>query len=190
MQTYHRIALKKKGKKTLVKLNYSQAEANKEGNSFDVKWTKESNQYLSKELDYAIESLKPHLMFASELIDESIKLNVDMDYQTWFADHHFNDDERFDNLTITQIDFIGTEALDAVKIYGYKSTTKTDKEFKVKIETPVINLDRSENNRYALASIIDTQIDTLQHEIEEWLKGKTLSKIQQMAMFEEQEEAA
>lgn len=191
MQKFQKLTLIRKRKKTLIKVVYNQSEANSQGNNFDVKWVKESNQYLSKELDDAITRLTPHLLFASELIDESIKLNRDMDYETWFKDFHFQDDARFDNVVITEIEFIGTEALDAVKLKGYKGTSKTDKEFKVKIETPVINLDRVKENRYALTSILDEQIDDVQLKLTGWLeRGETLTQAQQMTMFESQEEAA
>lgn len=191
MQKFQKVVLTKKRKKTLIKVIYNTTEGSKEGNTFDVKYSKESNQFLSVDLDNAFKRLIPHLMFASELIDDSIKLDRDMDYPLWFSDHHFQDDSRFDNVVITEVEFIGTEALDAVKLRGYKATSRTDKEFKVKIETPVINLDRVAENRYPLVAILDDQINDLQLELTEWLeKGKTLTKSQQVTMFQDTEEAA
>ena len=190
MQKFSKVVLTKKNKKTLMKVTYNQSEGNATGTTFDVKWVKESNQYLSKDLDNAFDRLIPHLMFASEFIDESIKLNRDMDYELWFKDFHYNDDARFDNVYITEVHFIGTEALDAVQLVGYKETTKTAKPHKSPIKTPVINLDRVAENRYALVTILDSQIADLQAEITEWLeKGKTLTKAQQLSLYEEQEEA-
>lgn len=191
MQKFQKVILTQKRKKTLVKVIYKTTEGSKEGNTFDVKYSKESNQFLSVDLDNAFRRLIPHLMFASELIDDSIKLDRDMDYPTWFKEHHYEDDNRFHNVVITEVEFIGTEALDAVKLHGYKATSRTDKEFKVKIETPVINLDRVAENRYPLVAILDEQINDLELELTEWLeKGKTLTKSQQITMFQDQEEAA
>jgi hypothetical protein len=191
MQKYSKVMLKKKGKKTFMKVFYNQTEGNGLGNTFEVKWVKESDQYLSKDLEWAFARLVPHLLYASELIDDSINLDKDMNYEKWFNECAYHDDSRFDGLVLTEIEFIGTEALDAVRMKGYKSTQKTAKEFKVPIPTPVINLDRVAENRYALVSILDAQLDDLQLEITEWLeKGKTLTKAQQASLFDEHEEAA
>lgn len=179
------IDIKKRGKKSLVKVTYNEKEANKEGNDFDTVKTKQSNQYLSRDLDNAISRLKPHLGFASEMADSSIKLNDEMDYEKWWDEHEYLDDERFAYLEITKIQFVGTEALDAVKIFGYRATQLTDKEFKVKFETPVVNLDRVAENRYALVHLLSDHCEDLLVEIDAWLsKGKTLSKSQQAELFD------
>lgn len=177
MQKFSKVLIKPKKNHTYMTVKFNKNEVGRDGQTWDAKWSKESNQLVSRELANCIDRLIPHLMYASELADDSIKLDRDMDYEKWFKECHYNDDKRFDNITITGISFIGTQALDAVKIYGYKETARTDKPFKVKIETPVINLDRVAENKYPLVAILDDQINDLQLEIEEWLeKGKTVTQ--------------
>lgn len=177
MQKFSKVIITPKKKKSFMQVNFNKKSGNLTGQQWTDQWSRKSDQLMSRELSDAVDALKPHLMFASELIDESIKLDENMDYEKWFSEGHYNDDERFSNLTITGVQFFGTEALDAVKIFGYRETEKTDKPFKVKIETPVINLDRVKENRYALVVILDEQIDTLQQKIEGWLeKGETATQ--------------
>lgn len=177
MQKFNKVIITPKKNKSFMQVNFNKKAGNMTGQQWNDQWSRKSDQLMSKDLSDAIDCLKPHLMFASELIDDSIDLDQNMDYEKWFSEGHYNDDERFNNLTITGIQFFGTEALDAVKLFGYRETEKTDKPFKVKIETPVINLDRVKENHYALVSIIDTQIDTLQEKIEGWLeKGETVTQ--------------
>lgn len=154
---------------------------NKKSGNLQQQWndrmTRESDQLMSRELSDAIDILKPHLMWGTKLIDESINLDENMDYEKWFNDGHYRDDDRFDDIEITQVKFIGTQALDAVKLYGYKLVQWNDRPFKVKLETPVINLDRVKENHYTLVALLDSQIDTLQDKIEGWLeRGETATQ--------------
>ena len=177
MLKFSKVTITPKKKTSLMAVVYNKKSGNLTGQSWNDKLTRESDQLMSRELSDAVDALTPHLLWATELIDESIDLDENLDYEKWFNEGLYRDDERFNNLTITGIKFIGTEALDAVKLYGYKTVEWSDKPFKVKLETPVINLDRVKENRYTLVSIIDGQIDTLIGEIEEWLThGKTVSQ--------------
>lgn len=176
-QKFSKVIITPKKNKSFMQVNFNKKAGNMTGQQWSDQWSRKSDQLMSRDLCDAVDALKPHLMFASELIDDSINLDENMDYEKWFSEGLYRDDERFNNLTITGVQFFGTETLDAVKIFGYRETEKTDKPFKVKIETPVINLDRVKENRYALVVILDGQIDTLQAEIEEWLEhAKTVSQ--------------
>lgn len=184
---FSKIQLVHKKKKTLVKVFYNQHEVSKEGNGFDVEYTKKTNQYMSRSLDEAFQVFKPHLLFGSELAGTEINLDENMDYQKWFSEGHWDADSRFDGVEITEVQFIGNEVLDSVKIKGYRRTQLTTKPFDVKIETPVINLDRVAENHYALVTLLDEHADILLQEIEKYLAGETLTKAQQASLFEIQE---
>jgi len=180
MLKFKKITITTKRKRQFVKVIFFKDEVGIEGQVFSAKLTKETNQMLSKSLGTAISGLIPHLLYSTNLTDSSIKLDANMDYPKWFREGHYADDKRFDNMAVTSIEFIGKEGLDAVKIFGYKETEWTDKPFKVKLETPVINLDRVPENHYALVAILDEQIDDIIKGIEDFLeKGDTLSKAQQ-----------
>lgn len=177
MQKFSKIIITPKKKNSLMEVRFNKTSVGMGGNQLKDAWSRKSNQLMSKDLNNCIERLIPHLMFASELADRSLKLDKDMDYNRWFEEFLFTEDKRFDGVVITSVQFIGKDTLDAVKLYGYKETEFTDKPFKVKIETPVISLVRTNENSYPLVAILDTQIDTLQHEIEEWLeRGKTVTQ--------------
>lgn len=181
---YSKIQLNHKKKKTLVKVFYNQKEVSKEGNSTDNKYTRETDQFMSRKLSDAVGVFKPHLMFASELAGTSIDLDEKLDYPKWFSEGEWEDDTRFQGVEITEIQFIGNDTLDSVKIKGYRTTQLNDKPFKVKIETPVVNLDRVAENHYALVSLLDEHSDTLIHEIDNFQAGVTLSKTEQQSLFE------
>lgn len=177
MQKISRVVITNKKKNSLMTVVFNKKAVGLSGQPVNDKWTRESDQLMSRDLSNAVDVLIPHLLFGSKLIGTSIDLDENMDYEKWFAESHYNDDERFEDIYITQVKFIGTEALDAVKIYGYKLVEWNDRPFKVKIETPVINLDRVKENHYPLVSLLDTQVDTLLTETEEWLeRGKTATQ--------------
>lgn len=169
MQKFNRIIITPKKKQDLMTVKYNRKAVLKDGTPFKERTATERDLPMHRELQYAIEALVPHLLWSTELIDEKINLDAKMDYEKWFSESLYAEDSRFNNVTITGITFYGTEALDAVKLHGFKETIKTAKPFRVKIESPVINLDRVAENQYALVKILDEQIDTVLIEIEKWL---------------------
>lgn len=186
MQKFRQLDIQKKGKKHKIKVGFKKDEVSKESNIWNAKYTKETDQYLSVELQNNINALIPHLLWATELISEDIKLDGDLDYPKWFKENKYLDDHRFDNVELTKIMFIGKEQLDAVKLFGFKKTTKVGRGFKVKIETPQINLDRTKPDAYALVTIIEAQLSDLEYSLEKYLEdGHTLTKSQQQSLFEQ-----
>lgn len=183
---YSKIQLTHKKKKTLVKIFYNQTEVSLAGDQTTAEYTKKTNQYMSKALDEAVKVFKPHLLFGSELAGTYIKLDENLDYQKWFKTGKWEDDERFDGVQVTEIIFIGNDVLDAVHIKGYRTKQRSAKPFNVKIETGVLNLDRVAEQHYPLVVLLDEHCNTLLFEIEEYLKGKTLSQVEQQSLFEVQ----
>jgi hypothetical protein len=182
MQQFNKVIVTKKNKQQYLKVTFNKDEVSTDGQIFDARWVKESNQKMSKALSQALTSLTPHLLFATKLADSSIKLDQKLDYPKWFREDHWKDDERFEDVTITGVQFFGNETLESVKLFGYKEVdwTESGKSFKNKIETPVLHLSRSENNLYPLTVQLDEQIGDLTAAVELWLeKGDTLSKKQQ-----------
>jgi len=182
MQKFDSVFITRKNKQNYLKVKFNKEEVSKDAQIFNARYIKESNQLLSKELSNAFQSLTPHLLFATTLADNSIDLDENLDYPKWFREDHWKDDERFNDVTITGVQFFGNEALDSVKLFGYKEVDWTDsgKSFKVKLETPVMHLSRSENNLYPLTVQLDEQISDLTAGVEAWLdKGETMTKKQQ-----------
>lgn len=184
---YSRIQLTHKKNKTLVKVFYSQTEVTLAGDNHENEYTKKTDQFMSKSLQHCVDVFKPHLLFASELAGDKINLDENMDYMKWFNESNWEQDERFQGVEITEVQFIGSDTLDSVKIKGYRETQNTEKPFKVNIETPVINLARDSEYAYAMVTILDEQADSLLIELEEYVKGKTLSKSEQASLFDIQE---
>lgn len=184
---YQKVQFTHKKNKTLVKIFYNETEVSLEGNQHAVEVTKKTDQYMSKSLQHCVDVFKPHLLFASELAGDKINLNKELDYVKWFKDSNWEQDERFVGVEITEIQFIGNDALDSVKIKGYRTTQKTDKPFKVKIETPVVNLAREVDNAYAMVVILDDQSNSLLIELDEFVKGKTLSRDEQLSLIDQLE---
>lgn len=182
MNKFNKVLLTKKNKQQYLKVVFAKDEVSRDGQIFDARYVKESNQKLSKELSVSFQTLTPHLLFASKLADSGIKLNKDMDYPKWFKEDHWKDDERFEDVFITGVEFFGNDTLESVKLFGYKEIdwTDSDRPFKVKIETPVLHLDRSEQNRYPLVVQLDEQVQSLVSDVDAWLeKGETMTKAQQ-----------
>jgi|SRR5215217_1021693 len=179
---FNKVNITKKNKQQYLKVTFNKDEVSPDGQVFDAKYVKESNQKLSKALSQSLQSLTPHLLFATKLADSEIDLDENLDYPKWFKEDHWKDDVRFEDVTITGVQFLGNEVLESVKLFGHKEVDWTDSErtFKVKLETGVIHLDRSEINRYPLVVQLEEQIDSLCQDIEAWLeKGETLTKKQQ-----------
>lgn len=190
-QKFRQLDIQKKGKKHKIKVSFNKDEVSKEGNVWSAKYSKETDQYLSQQLSDNINALVPHLLWTTELISEDLKLDGDLDYKKYFKDNEYLDDPRFDNVELTKIQFIGKEQLDAIKLFGFKKTTKVSKGFKVKIETPVINLDRTKEDAYALVTILEAQLSDLEYSLEKYLEdGHTLTKAQQLSLMEQLEAQA
>lgn len=185
MQKFDVLKISKRGKQHKISVRYNATEVGEHG-TWSPKWTKESNQFLSADLDNCIQKVIPHILFAAEYISEELSLDGELNYGKWFNEHQYLDDKRFTGVEITKIQFYGKEALDSVKFWGHKTTQRTDKPFKSPLETPVIQLNKNSENYYPLVVILEQQMDDLQLALEEWLnKGKTLTKAQQASLFEQ-----
>lgn len=103
MQQFNKVLITKKNKQQYLKVVFSKDEVSMDGQIFDAKYVKESNQLLSKSLANSFSSLTPHLLFATGLADESINLDSNLDYPKWFRDQHFKDDSRFNDTYITGV---------------------------------------------------------------------------------------
>lgn len=180
----NKVRVTRKKQKDYITVEYDKAEVSKEKQIFDARFKKTSDQPMSRLLSDGFDKLCGHLMFASELIDHSIKLDSTLDGEKWFNELKHHEDERFNGVVVTGVDFIGNDdVIDSVKLYGYRETQLTEKPFKVKIETPVINLDRTAENAYPLTSLLDDHINDLHTSILAWRdKGETLTLAQQ-SMF-------
>lgn len=174
-----------KKKRDYIKLSFGKVEVSKEKQMFDARFTKQSDQPMSRALSDALDKLAPHLLYATELCTTEIILDEKLDARKWFDEFQFNEEERFQGLKITGVEFIGNnDVVDSVKLSGYRETQLTEKGFKVPLETQVINLDRTAETHYALVVILEEQIEALHEALIGWLeKGETLSKAQQ-EMFE------
>lgn len=182
MQTFSQVKITRKNKQQYLKVMFTKDEVSQDGQIFDARYVKESNQLLSKGLSNAFSALTPHLLFATTLADSSIDLDENLDYPKWFREDHWKDDERFNDTYITGVQFFGNETLESVKLFGFKEVdwTESGKSFKVNIETPVMHLMRSEHNLYPLTVQLNDQIEDLVSGVEAWLeKGETLTKKQQ-----------
>lgn len=186
-----KVTITKKKQQEWMKVFYDKPEYSKDKQQFDTTWTKNSNQPMSRKLSNSLEKLIPHLLWATELTSREIILDENIDERKFFNEFEFHEEERFNGVVIERIDFIGTEqVIESVKLYGYRETQLTEKAFKVKLETPVINLDRAAENHYALVVILDEQISDLMEDIKGWLvEGETLSKAQQ-EMFVQDKKAS
>lgn len=184
------IQIKKRGKNHKIIAKWASTEVGQNG-TWSPKWTKESNQFLSADLNNCIERVIPHLMWGGEYISEEINLDGELNYNKWFNEHQYQDDDRFNGVVVTKIQFIGNEALDAVKIWGHKVTERTEKPFKAPLETPVLSLMRGGDYQYPLVVLLDEHMNNLLLALDEWLeKGKTLSKAEQASLFEQVEAEA
>ena len=186
MLNYKQIEVTAKGKKQFMKVAFSKVETNREKQMFNTEWSKKSDQPLTKDLSNAIDKLIPHLMFGTTLADSSINLDENMDYPKWFAEHHYNDDERFDGVVVNKVAFYGNNNVESVKLYGYKLIEEFGKPFKVKIETPVIALDRHAENKFPLVVNLEEMCNDIQVLAKAWMEGATLSKAEVEALKEKE----
>lgn len=187
MKKFNKVQVTRKGKKNFVKVFLNQVEQSKEKVQFDAEITKKSTQPMNASLDKAWSMLTPHLMYGSELVDTSIILDESIDERKWFEKLGWNEEERFQGVVVEELEFIGNnDIIEAVKIKGYRETQLTEKPFKVKIETPVINFDRAAENSYPLLVILEEQVDAINEGLKSWyIHGETLSKAQMSAFVPE-----
>lgn len=184
------LKIKKRGKQHKIAAKWVSTEVGANG-TWTPTWTKESNQFLSADLNNCIERCIPHIMFGGEYISEEISLDGKLDYAKWFNKHEYQDDERFTGVEVTKIQFIGNEALDSVKIWGHKITQRTEKPFKTPLETPVLSLMRGGDHQYPLVTLLDEHMNNLLLALDDWLeRGITLNKAQQQSLFEQVEAEA
>lgn len=169
-----KVELKKDG---TVKVKYRQNEVPRSGDMefCKAKYQKESEQLAHRDLQYAFARLVPHLLFSTEFIDPSIAIPTSVDDKSFFDKFHFEDDKRFEEVHVTGVQMYGKDSLDGVQLFGHKETSKGDF---VKFKSPLIYLDRSDPNHYPLLVILDSQIETLIHEVDEYINGKTIPKSQ------------
>lgn len=124
------------------------------------------------DFERAMDKLKPHLLIACEY-------QKPQDYNgNYLQKNHFDDffadsedeEDRFGGLDMTGVIILGKNASDGVILVGTKTTSYGEV---IKIKTPSIALvkDPSGHN-YPLLDILDTQIDTLLHEAEEYRSRK------------------
>jgi hypothetical protein len=187
MTQFVELKVKKRGKNHRVTAKFITTETGKHG-LWTPTWTKESNQFLSKDLDNCISKMIPHILFGGEYISEEISLDAELNYPKWFEEHLYLDDQRFTGVEITKIQFYGKDAVDSIKIWGYKETQRTEKAFKAPLETPVIHLSKEVAGYYPLVTILDEQVTNLIAALDGWLtKGETLSKSEQASLFEQYE---
>lgn len=170
MLRYTLIEFFTKRKKDYCKLGFNQIETTGKGlDHYNALYTKISDQPISKAIDDCKMRMEAHLMFASELVDNTINLDENMDYEKYFKEFQHQQDQRFEGVDVTKIEFIPNKdgELHGVKIYGKKVTQYTDKPYTNKISTPVIQLNKETDNYYKLVVILDEQVHELLKAIDE-----------------------
>lgn len=183
-QKITKVEVTRKNKKNYVKLFVKQVVVNKEFVQFSEENTKKSDQPMNRELASAWERLGPHLMYGSEMCDTTILLDESIDERKWFNEAKFLDEERFQGVECTRVEFVtGAEGvLEGVKLYGHRTTQLTEKPFKAPLETPVLSLARGLTNGYKLVVVLDEHIQDVLDGLVRWHEhGETLSKIQMEA---------
>lgn len=161
---YNSVEFTHKRGKDFCKVSFNQIETT--GNALEhypAEYTKKSTQPINKLMSDTKFRLEAHLMFASELIDGSIDLDENLDYEKYFETQAHQKDDRFNGVEVTKVEFIANKEgeLASVKITGKKVTQLTDKPFANTIKTPVIQLNKDSDNYYKLVTILDGQISDL-----------------------------
>jgi hypothetical protein len=153
-----------------------------DGDVFDFETSKKTNQEIHRDLLVALQDLVPHLLFSTELIDESVAIPTSIDDSSWFMNGHWEDDSRLKKFKITGIKTFGKHAIEGIYIYGHKETSHGDI---VDIKSPLISLDRDPSNKYPLHVIFGAQIERLITEIEKYVfEGKNVKTIEeQLSIF-------
>lgn len=188
MIKYKKLELTRKKGQVFCKVFFPDNEVSKTQEVYDVEWAKSSNQPLNADLSNCIERMIPHLLYSSEFIDVSIKLNVDHDFEQWFREFEWQkkglqEDGRFDNVDIDKIVFVEDKDgnLSGVNIFGHKMAMNRSKPFKNAFKSGVIRLNKDEDQYYPLVTILDGQVNDMILAIDKWLEaGKELKKGSQL----------
>lgn len=167
---FKKIKLTKKRKQDYLQVTFNKTDVSTDRQTFDASYVKTSNQPMTSKLSNAIDTFIPHLAFASEKVDGSLKLNGELDYDKWFNDHDFKDEDKFKNIYITGIEFNGKEDYDSIKIFGVWETENTAKPVKNSFFTGWIALDKTAENKYALSSLLCDHVDDLITLVDAWLE--------------------
>jgi len=167
---FKRINLTKKRKQDYLQVTFNKTDVSTDRQTFDASYIKTSNQPMTRKLSDAVDTLIPHLAFASERVDGTLKLNGELDYEKWFNDHDFKDDDRFKTISVTKVEFNGKEDYDSVKIHGEWYIENTAKPVKNKFFTGWIALDKTSENKYALSSLLCDHVDDLITLVDGWLE--------------------
>lgn len=160
-----------KRKKDYCKIGFNQLETTGKGlEHFNAVYTKISDQPITKAISDCKFRLEAHLMFASELVDNTINLDENMDYEKYFKEFQHQQDSRFNGVDVTKVEFIPNKdgELHGVKIYGKKETQHTDKPYTNKFSTPVIQLNKESDNYYKLVVLLDSQVHDLLKAIDDY----------------------
>lgn len=172
-------------KKGLLKLDYKQTEVGINGlDDAAIATTKKtSDKQAHRHLVDAFNRLSPHLLFQTELIDSKVAIPADMEAEEWFQKFHFDDDDRFEGVSVTKIETFGKDSVEGIRIIGQKENSNGDV---CPLKTGVIYFDREDPDHYPLNHIVETAWETLEFECEEWLKGKNSNTItNQLTIFED-----
>lgn len=175
-------------KKDKLKLKFQQtARTGRQGINEPFSSIDTSNPDLEvhRHLKDALFRLIPHTLFSTGFADAKVSIPTAIEDKKWFDDGHFEDDERFSNIEVTGIDFIGKHAIEGVKIHAVKSNGKDEK---TKFKTPVIYLDRNVEDAYQLVVILNAQLETLIFEIEAYMDGKNANS-NQLSLWDNQKVA-
>lgn len=159
-------------KKERLSVTYKSLKVAKGGRIFSEEHTHDSDQPLHRSLDNILKALRPHLLYATELAGENIKLDEELDAKKWFNNFEFEEEKLFQGLQVTSVEFIGNEAIDGIRIKGYRETQNTDKPQQVKLDTFPIMFEGLDNP-YPLQFIVEEQADDLETCVQNWLKGDT-----------------
>lgn len=172
-----KLTLKVGRKVSTLTVAFKKAEMSRHNDVWNTEQSKKSDQRLSRALDNLFITLQPHLLYASELHGIDIKLDEELDVKRWFNDFEFENEDAFQGLQVTSVEFIGNGNIDGVKLKGYRTTQLTDKPFKVPLETGVISFDRANENRYKLLFILIPQIEELEQATLAWLERGDTSPV-------------
>lgn len=121
----------------------------------------------------AMDRFKVHIMVRCGFAEPFDRLDKKIIDSQYFADHLFEDDERFSNVEITGIIVTTKREMTGFQILG---THFTEDGQIVKLKSPVISTLKKadgEGYNYPLLSLCDEHVDTLMLEAQEFLKGKS-----------------
>lgn len=178
-------------KKNTLKVKYKQQEVGKNGleEVFDSELAKSSNQEIHRDLDVALHNLVPHLMFSTGLIDGSVAIPPTIKDEEYFQKFHWQDDKRFEGVSVTGVKTFGKHVVEGIYIYGQVENEHGDV---TSFRSPLISLDISPENKYQLNHILNPQWATVETEIDKYIfelkNVKTITN--QLSIFPPKEKVA